>query len=414
MQIRSLTIGLFLAVAAAQAAADHRVYTLYTFHSPPYQYANETPNGPEVGGETADTIRCAMEQAGAHTQIRLVPQNRALYSLKRNLVDGYFAVDRSPELDQSAWASHPVALEKWHWFYTGEQPVPENARIGVVGGSNEELWLRQQGLEAFVAVGSASQLPALLKRKRIDLALLDERVMSGLREKQPELHQGIQHTFLRYAPLHLYLNPQFVTRHPDFMNRFNLSLPACMGTQTQLSGEEHQQVTRIAGELARSLASEVDLQRALHQGSHYNTFTDILTQDTVWQALAPASMTPLARQILELPASRALAHWQSKQAPLVTEILLIDSQGALSAMSQLSSDYWQGDEAKFQDLVEETSQGLTRRQDFWVSPIRYDASTSRFQVIVSFPLPLDEPNNGVEGVLSIGLAIEEALKGASD
>jgi len=161
-------------------------------------------------------------------------------------------------------------------------------------------------------------------------------------------------------------------------------------------------------------STSVDLQRALHQGSHYNTFTDILTQDTVWQALAPASMTPLARQILELPASRALAHWQSKQTPLVTEILLIDSQGALSAMSQLSSDYWQGDEAKFQDLVEETSQGLTRKRDFWVSPIRYDASTSRFQVIVSFPLPLDEPNNGVEGVLSIGLAIEEALKGASD
>src|SRR5690554_629209 len=150
MQIRSLTIGLFLAVAAAQAAADHRVYTLYTFHSPPYQYANETPNGPEVAGETADTIRCAMAQAGAHTQIRLVPQNRALYSLKRNLVDGYFAVDHSPELDQSAWASHPVALEKWHWFYTGEQPVPENARIGVVGGSNEELWRSEEGLEAFV------------------------------------------------------------------------------------------------------------------------------------------------------------------------------------------------------------------------------------------------------------------------
>ncbi|MAN14769.1 MAG: hypothetical protein CL945_08825 [Dinoroseobacter sp.] len=47
----------------------------------------------------------------------------------------------------------------------------------------------------------------------------------------------------------------------------------------------------MAGELARSLASEVDLQRALHQGSHYNTFTDILTQDTVWQALADNIVT---------------------------------------------------------------------------------------------------------------------------
>ena len=45
----------------------------------------------------------------------------------------------------------------------------------------------------------------------------------------------------------------------------------------------------------------------------------------------------------------------------------------------------------------------------WISPIRYDASTARFQVMVSFPVPLNEPNNGREGVLVLGLDIEHAL-----
>ncbi len=78
-------------------------------------------------------------------------------------------------------------------------------------------------------------------------------------------------------------------------------------------------------------------------------------------------------------------------------------------MSQLSSDYWQGDEPKFQEIVTEVGLRAERKADLWISPIRYDASTRQFQITVSVPVPLQEPNNGVEGVLSLGLAIEETL-----
>ena len=44
------------------------------------------------------------------------------------------------------------------------------------------------------------------------------------------------------------------------------------------------------------------------------------------------------------------------------------------------------------------------------SPIRYDASTSRFQVTVS--LPIVEPGRWIPiGVLAIGLDVEQALTG---
>ncbi len=170
------------------------------------------------------------------------------------------------------------------------------------------------------------------------------------------------------------------------------------------------QVASVAEALILDLSGKVSFSRAIHQGPSYDTHTDILTQDTVWRALAPRQATPLAAQILALPVSEALAQWQSEKSPLVTEVLVINTKGALVAMSQLSSDYWQGDEPKFQEIVIETEESLVQRASLWISPIRYDASTSQFQITVSVPIPLAEPNNGLEGVLSLGLAIEAVLQ----
>lgn len=350
-----------------------------------------------------------MVHAGAQVHVRLMPQNRARFALQRHLVDGYFAVDPSQELDEAAVISHPVALEKWYWFYLGTRPDPATAKIGVVSGSNEEVWLKQNGFEPFVTVSSTEQLPALLKRQRIDIALMDQRVMEILQTETPALGQTLSREFLRYAPLHLYLNPRFVSQHPGFLARFNQQLPECMDQHTLLSDDEYQHIAVQARRLIASLGQRINLAQAIHQGPRFDTFTEILTQDTLWQALAPEQETPLASEIQALPASQALKQWKVEQDGLVTELLLTDNRGALVAMSQLSSDYWQGDEPKYQEIAEETEHGVKRKSDLWISPIRYDASTRQFQITVSVPIPLREPNNGLEGILAIGLAIEKAL-----
>lgn len=403
MVVRALTVATLFGVIVRGAAADHTVFSLYTFDSPPYQYTNPTPDGPQVIGETVDTVRCAMDQAGARIHIRLMPQSRARHTLQRNLVDGYFAVDPSPEMNEAAEISHPVALEKWYWFYRGQQPDPDTAKIGVIGGSNEEAWLIQNGFQAFMTVTAVEQLPALLKRNRIDLALMDQRVMAALQD------ESLERTFLRYAPLHLYMSTHFATEHPGFMSRFNRHLPDCMGKHMQLSDEEQQHVAIVATRLIQDLTRKVNLTQAIHQGPRFLAFTDILTQDTLWQALAPEQLTPLASEILALPASQSLRRWKAEHAGLVTEILLTNDKRALVAMSQLTSDYWQGNEPKFQEIATESGRGIERKADLWISPIRYDASTNQFQITVSVPVPLQEPNNGVEGVLALGLAIEATL-----
>ncbi|MBE0485440.1 hypothetical protein [Marinobacter sp.] len=409
MSIRPLTTGLLFALIPLGAAAGHETFSLYTFDSPPYQQANPVPGGPEVTGETVDTVRCAMEHAGAQVNIRLMPQNRARFALQRNLVDGYFAVDPSPELDEAAVISHPVALEKWYWFYLGERPDPTNAKIGVVGGSNEETWLTQNGIQPYVTVSATEQLPALLKRQRIDLALMDQRVMDLLQKGGSTVGQSLKREFLRYAPLHLYLTPRFADQHPGFLARFNRQLPECLGQHMLLSEDERAHIAVQTRRLITSLEQHINLTDAIYQGPSFDTFTEILTQDTLWQALAPERETPLASQIQALPSSQRLKQWKEEQGGLVTEILLTGNRGALVAMSQLSSDYWQGDEPKYQEIAVETERGVERKSDLWISPIRYDASTRQFQITVSVPIPLREPNNGLEGILAIGLAIEKAL-----
>ncbi|MBW3197110.1 hypothetical protein [Marinobacter nauticus] len=408
MDARSLIIGLSLVMASLSVRADHHGFSLYTFLAPPYQY--EEPQIPVVTGETTETIRCALNKSGFQARISLMPQSRARYSLERNLVDGYYAVGASEELDQSAVRSHPVALEKWHWFFTAEaKPDPGTARIGVVGGSNEAIWLEDNDLKPFITVTGAEQLPALLVRKRIDLALMDQRAMNYLQDQKSRVDWSLNSDFVRYAPLHLYVSSRFSADHPRFLSGFNAHLAGCAMPSMQLSEQEASEVQGLAQALMADLSGNINLTNAIYQGPTYDNLTDILTKDTLWQALAPHHPTPLAGEILELPASRAMTAWQASHSPLVTEVLLTDKAGALVAMSRLSSDFWQGDEPKVQEIALETDRGVERKRDMWISPIRYDASTARFQVMVSFPVPLNEPNNGLEGVLVLGLDIEHAL-----
>ncbi len=401
----SLTTILYSTVCQAQPPT----LNLYTFESPPYQVASqEKGGGNRISGETADTVVCAANRAGWATRIRITPQNRAIHSLERNMIDGYFAIDPSAELDNIARRSDPVALEKWYFFTGGNKAFTNDLRIGVVAGSNEEAWLEANGYAIFLSVSSPSQLLALLKRGRIDTALMDERVMNRLRyENDSEATQLTAH-FVRYAPLYLYLSEAFVSDYPDFLGTFNRTLNSCMAGQLALSEEETRRITELSGRLFKEMNSVLDINQIIEAGPRQESFTDVMTIDSQWQALVPVTTPDLAERILALPGSRALLAWQESHRGLVTEVMLINDMGTLAAMSQLTSDYWQGDEPKFQRVMENRVTGTEAERRLYISPIRYDTSAARFQVTASTTV---SPDNGEAaiGVIVIGLSIEEAL-----
>ncbi len=410
MKPRTMLTGVLGALLAPACFSQSLTLNLVTFEAPPYQVPGiEYYEQGHVTGETVDTIVCAVGQAGMFTRITMAPQKRAEYLLKRNLTDGYFAIDPTTELDAIAVRSDPVALEKWYFFSLKPGVDPATARIGVVDGSNEEAWLTANGYDVFLRINSPSQLLALLNRGRIDTALMDNKVMNSLYADQVEQTSPLHAHFLRYAPLYLYLSDTFAAGHPDFMPRFNHFLPPCMAQSLQLTPDERQHVEQLSMRLVSQLHAILNLQQALEAGPRMETFTDVLTEDSKWQALAPRMATPMASQILELPGSKALFAWQLAHKGLITEAMLMNDMGTLVAMSQLTSDFWQGDEPKFQAVMNAPLEASTGKPVLYISPIRYDSSTARFQITVS--IPLASPNGGApDGAISFGLDIERALE----
>ena len=214
--------------------------------------------------------------------------------------------------------------------------------------------------------------------------------------------------FLRYAPLYMYLSENFTANNPGFLPAFNRFLPGCMEGQITLSAEEEAQIRSLSERLLKEIDGMLNLQQTIDAGPRMENLTDVLTFDAKWQALSPATTPELAKAILELPGSRALHDWKLTHRDTVTEALLTNNLGTLVAMSQLASDYWQGDEPKFTRVVENIQAGSTGLDAMHISDIRYDASTSRFQVTVS--APVGPVLDGLPwGVLVLGLDIEKAL-----
>lgn len=398
-------MGAWLLITLSSSVAASAL-TLYTFNSPPYQIEGMAGNDSRpVYGATVDTIRCIARRQGWVPTIRSVPQNRALHGLRNLAVDGYFAVDASEHLDSFAVASAPIALEKWYFYSRTTIDDFSSARIAVITGSNEALWLEQSPYEAAMSVATAPQLLALLARDRIDAILMDQRVMATLINGAviEGTAEPLEAQFIRFVPLHLYLNHSYTHRHPEFLPHFNAEIEACVNGGFTLTETESMTAEALARELVRELDERMDLQSLLSQPVRNTRLGEILHLDSQWQAHAPAMTSPLAREILALPQSRELARWQKAQYGLVTEVFLMDRLGANVAQSQLTSDYWQGDEHKFQRVVPEPAGTL------FLSPVRFDGSAQRFQIQVSTPVRASSDGRFL-GAVAIGLDIELVLR----
>jgi ABC-type amino acid transport substrate-binding protein len=391
-----LAVSLAMLALSGQALSDD--IDLYTFSAPPYQIVDHIP-GPaaRVHGLTVDTVLCAMSGAGGHARVHAAPQKRAIQFLVDNLIDGYFAADPSTSLDLLAFRTNPVSLEKWQLVSRQDSNASANTRIGAVGGSNEEAWLISQGKEILVTVRTPQQLVALLNRGRIDQALMDQRVLASLSDTH-----NLESRFLRYVPLHVYFSSHFVTRRPQFIDAFNRQIPACINGSFELDDDETGQIRAIAYDLFRELEALLPMAAAIEAGPEITNLSEILNLDAQWQALAPQHHSEMARRVADQAASITMSGWQKSHESLVTEIMLTNRIGTLVAMSRLTSDFWQGDEPKFDEHIQGDARAI------FVSPIRYDGSTARFQVIVS--MPVTTPGNWQPlGVLIIGLDVEKAL-----
>lgn len=140
-------------------------------------------------------------------------------------------------------------------------------------------------------------------------------------------------------------------------------------------------------------------QNAAHAGL---TQADIDQLDLDWRAQRKEASKPLIDKLLSLPASEWLRSQQADTANFVTEVFAMDNHGLNVAQSVETSDYWQGDEAKWKQTYGNGS------GDIHISEVEYDDSTGSYQSQVS--MPVKDPATGeLIGAITFGINVQSLL-----
>ena len=129
---------------------------------------------------------------------------------------------------------------------------------------------------------------------------------------------------------------------------------------------------------------------------------DIDQLDKTWRSQASTGSGTLIDSVLANALSSYLKSVQNDSNGLITEIFVMDNKGLNVGQSSVTSDFWQGDEAKWQNSY------LKGPHALFVDDVELDDSSQRFQVQVSVPV-VDPANGKAIGAVTIGIDAEGLL-----
>ncbi|QDZ03184.1 hypothetical protein FQ775_03305 [Nitratireductor mangrovi] len=126
---------------------------------------------------------------------------------------------------------------------------------------------------------------------------------------------------------------------------------------------------------------------------------DIDKLDQQWRAETEASDRPLIDKVLANALSQFLSAKQDEAGGMITEAFVMDNKGLNVGQSAVTSDYWQGDEAKWQK-----SYGAGAGAIF-VDEVEKDESTQTLQSQAS--IAITDPASGeVIGAITVGINVD--------
>jgi hypothetical protein len=164
-----------------------------------------------------------------------------------------------------------------------------------------------------------------------------------------------------------------------------------------LAGEKAPQavVDFAQTELTRFSTDPVVVDAVKAQNAKGISLDEIKKQDEKWKA--DAGVAPYMKALMDSPCGKHLRAYQDAN-PQIVEMFLTDNQGANVALTEKTSDYWQGDEAKFIKSFQ-GGQGT-----LFLSEIDFDDSTQTYLVQASIPV---QDGGQTIGVLVIGIDLDK-------
>lgn len=126
---------------------------------------------------------------------------------------------------------------------------------------------------------------------------------------------------------------------------------------------------------------------------------DIDALDQQWRAETSASAKPLIDETLSNALSGFLKNLKDGSQGLYTEIFVMDNKGLNVGQSDVTSDYWQGDEDKWLKTYPAGPDAML------IDEVEQDESTQRFQTQVSLSV-VDPASGEAIGAVTIGIDVE--------
>lgn len=120
--------------------------------------------------------------------------------------------------------------------------------------------------------------------------------------------------------------------------------------------------------------------------------------DTQWRAEVGAAAHPLIDSVMGAAVSAKLKSICDGSSGLVTEMILMDDKGLNVGVCEATSDYWQGDEGKWQKTFQAGPGAV------FVDDVEQDESTQRFQLQTS--VTVVDASGAAIGALTVGLDAE--------
>ena len=141
------------------------------------------------------------------------------------------------------------------------------------------------------------------------------------------------------------------------------------------------------------------LRTANAQTLSYNN-DQILQLDQAWRAEVGQSSTPTITPILNNPAAEFLRNQVANSGGTISEAFIMDAVGLNAAASSVTSDMWQGDEAKF-SATYGVGPGATH-----VGDVEFDESAQTY--LGQDSMAVTDPATGeLLGALTVGVNAEQ-------
>lgn len=150
----------------------------------------------------------------------------------------------------------------------------------------------------------------------------------------------------------------------------------------------------VNGQLMSVMTNPVFVAELKKQNAMGRSLDEIKAIDEKW--IAAEEEMPIMIELMSNPAAGEITKVFKPMAQ-VGEVFLMDNQGANAGLNALTSDFWQGDEAKWKNSFNKGQGGID------VGEAKMDKSTN--EVLQQISLPVVDKDGTVLGAICIGLRI---------